>query len=74
MKNEKHFLDNVKWGVIPIVNYRGCYVTKLSNGLFKIFGRTGVSADGVDEIIDESLEGLKNSLKSDETGIISTLG
>jgi hypothetical protein len=75
MKNEKHELEKIKWGVIPVVNYRGCNVVKnLKTGTYSIFGRTGVSSGDVDRIIDESLGWLKNGLKGGKTGIISTLG
>lgn len=73
MKDQKHYLDKILRDVVPIGVYRGVLVEKLIGG-WKVFGQTVVSAEEVDRVIDESLKGLKNSLKSGETGIISTLG
>lgn len=63
MKNEKHFLETVKWGIIPICNYRGCHVTKLPSGLYSLWGRVEISADEVDRIIYESLLWVGKSIK-----------
>lgn len=73
MKKQKHFLDSVEWGIIPIVVYRGVLVTKLIGG-YKVLNKTVVSAEWVDGVIDGALDGLKNSIKDDETGIVSTFG
>jgi hypothetical protein len=64
MKNEKHFLDGVKWGVIPVVNYRGCHVVKnLKTGLYSVLGRTGVSVEEVDGVIDGGLKSLESGIE-----------
>lgn len=66
MKDQEHYLDEIIWGPIPICNYRNCLVEKLKGGGWKVFGQTVVSASEVDGVIDESLEGLKNSIEMGE--------
>jgi hypothetical protein len=64
MKKEKHYLESVKWGVIPIVNYRGCLVEKLKDGEWKVLGKTVVSVEDVDRVIDEVGAWLDKSVSS----------
>ncbi|HRP30504.1 MAG TPA: hypothetical protein PKV73_01365 [Agriterribacter sp.] len=56
MKNkiEKHRLEMVRWGVIPIVNYRGMLVEKTKSG-YKIFKRELETPQDVDKAIDDAL-------------------
>lgn len=61
MKNEKHYLETISWGVIPVVNYRGVEVWKLKNG-YKVFSQTVVSAEEVDGVIDGAGKSLENSI------------
>ena len=57
----KHPLEKVKWGVIPIVNYRGRLVTKVHGGykLEAVFYR---SPDDIDKRIDEISEVIEKSI------------
>ena len=63
MKEDKHPLDAVDWGVIPIISYRGVYVTKQPNGLYTVFGEKDLLPGGVDSIIDKSNEWIGKSIK-----------
>ena len=58
----KHKLDLVQWGVIPIVTYRSCLVTKLYGVGFKVLGVTVSSATEVDEIINNATDSIQNSI------------
>ena len=61
MEGNKHELEKITWGVIPITYYRGCLVTKLIGG-FEIFGQKVKTANEVDEVIEGAGEHLKNSI------------
>jgi len=58
---EKHELEKVSWGVIPIYNYKGILVEKLIGG-YKVFGQTCIKPEEVDLIIQESCSILSESI------------
>ncbi len=64
MKQEKkHPLEDTVWGILPITNYRGCFVTKLPSGLYSLWGRYEVESEEIDRIIDETCKMLNESIK-----------
>lgn len=63
MKNENHFLETVKWGVIPIVSYKGTHVTKLPSGRYSLWNHHEITPEEVDRYIDESLLAVSKSIK-----------
>ena len=63
-EKNKHYLETIKWGVIPITSYKGCHVTKdLKTGLYSILGHSGLTEEGVDRLIDDSLRMIEKSIK-----------
>lgn len=58
MKNEKHFLDSVKWGLFSVVNYQGVEVWKLKKG-YKVLGRVVNSVGEVDEVLGEARKAVE---------------
>jgi len=58
---EKHELEKVSWGVIPITVYRGCLVTKLVGG-YEIWGNRVLKPQDVDELIDKAGSILSESI------------
>ena len=58
----RHFLDNAVWGIIPIKNYRGVLVEKLTQG-YRVLSKIVITAEQVDEKIDEANNSIKKSLK-----------
>lgn len=63
MIKEKHPLDEIVFGVLPIANYRNCYVTKQPNNLYAIWGHVNLLPHEVDEYIDKSLMAVSKSIK-----------
>mgnify|MGYP001594692390 CR=1 FL=1 len=63
MNKDKHPLDEIVFGVLPIVNYRGCFVTKQPNSLYSLWGHINLLPNEVDEYIDKSLMVIGNSIK-----------
>lgn len=59
---EQHPLLKVKWGVIPIVNYKNCLIEKIIGG-YKIFGQKMSTEKEVDEAITKSEQAIQNSIK-----------
>lgn len=59
--NEKHFLETVMWGVIPIVNFNGVLVEKIIGG-YRVLNQKCKNTDEVDEVIEGAGEHLKNSI------------
>lgn len=57
-----HYLESVKWGVIPITVYKGCLIEKLIGG-YKVFGEVVKSPSDVDKKMDEANISIKNSLQ-----------
>lgn len=57
----KHPLEEVRWGVIPIVYYKGCLVEKTKDG-YKVLKMKCSTPHGVDLIIQKASEGIQNSL------------
>jgi len=62
MEQQKHFLKQYEWGVIPIVNYRGCLITKLIGG-YEVHGKKCLTEADVDEVINQGLAAIKKSIK-----------
>ena len=60
--DKKHFLKEYQFGVIPIVNYSGCLVTKLIGG-YEVHGKKCLTEADVDAVIDQGLAALKKSIK-----------
>lgn len=58
----KHSLETVKWGVIPVTNYKGCLVEKAIGG-YMVLGEVVKTAADVDRKINEAIISIKNSLK-----------
>lgn len=63
MKKEPHELEKAEYGAIPRINYKGVYVTKQPNGLFTLWGYKDLTAEGVDEKIDDAYKWLHKSIK-----------
>ncbi len=59
---EKHELTELLNKVIPITVYRGTLCEKLIGG-FRVLGQTVSTPEQVDEVINNSLKNLENSLK-----------
>lgn len=59
--NDKHELENITWGIIPITAYRGALVEKIIGG-YKVLNKKASSPKEVDEIIDKAQDSIKNSL------------
>lgn len=63
-KEKKHPLDLIKWGVLPITNYRGTHVTKnLVTELYSLLNHFEITKEDVDRYIDESLDVIDKSIK-----------
>lgn len=63
MKEERHKLETIEWGPLPITNYRGTHVTKLPSGKYSIWGHTELTPEEVDRYIDNSLMSVSKSIK-----------
>ena len=50
------------WGVIPIVNYKNCLVTKTKKG-YTIFGKEVSTPEEVDSVIEDGIKALEKSIK-----------
>jgi len=61
MEVNKHELEKIKWGVIPITVYRGCLVTKLIGG-WEVWGKRVSTPDEIDQLIDEAGTILNESI------------
>lgn len=61
---DKHPLLEIKWGVPPIIAYRGCLVARLPNEKYFIWGNEFEKPEQVDAIIDKASEWLGKSVKS----------
>lgn len=61
MKDIVHELEKIIWGVLPIVNYRGCLVEKLIGG-YRVLNETVITPSQVDEAINKSLKILGDSI------------
>ncbi len=59
---EKHELTNLLSSVINVCAYRGCLVKKLIGG-YEILGKQVETPQEVDDVINESLKNLENSIK-----------
>lgn len=59
---KEHPLEKIKWGVIPCISYRGCWVYKnIVTDTYEMWGYVGLTADDVDRKINESLLSLMKS-------------
>lgn len=63
MNKDKHPLDEIVFGVLPIANYKGAYVTKLPSGKYSLWGHTELTPEEVDRYIDNSLMAVSKSIK-----------
>jgi len=61
MAQDKHPIENITFGIIPITVYRGCLLTKLVGG-YEIFGTKCKTPQEVDLIIDKAGKSLKDSI------------
>jgi len=61
MAQDKHPIEKITFGVIPITVYRGCLLTKLVGG-YEIFGTKCKTPQEVDAIIDKAGKSLKDSI------------
>lgn len=57
----KHELETVTWGVIPIYNYSGVLVEKIIGG-YKVLGQTCIKPSEVDEIISQAGKAIEGSI------------
>ncbi len=60
-EKEKHPLEMVKWGIIPICNYNGKLVTRLIGG-YEIMGQKVKTPQQVDEVILKAEQSVSNSI------------
>ncbi len=60
-KEDKHPLEKVVWGIIPIVNYFGKLVTRLIGG-YEIMGQKVKTPQEVDEVILKAEQSVSNSI------------
>jgi len=61
MESNKHDIEKITWGVIPITVYRGCLLTRLVGG-YEIFGQKVSKPEEVDAIIDKAGKSLNDSI------------
>ncbi len=66
----KHPLEEIKWSVIPIINYRGILIEKMCGG-YRVFGKLCSSPESVDEAIDNATSILSESITVVNDGSIS---
>lgn len=67
MKEKTHELERVRWGIIPCVNYRGCWIYKnIITDTYEMWGYTGLSSEDVDRKINESLFALMKSTNNED--------
>ena len=64
--NEKHFLETVMWGVIPIVNFNGVLVEKIIGG-YHVLNQKCKNTDEVDEVIRLAQKSLSDSIERGKT-------
>lgn len=66
MSTEKteHPLKKINWGILGIVVYKGCIISKLIGG-YSIFGIKCKNEDDVDEIINSAGKRLSESITVD---------
>ncbi len=60
-----HTLNKVKWGVIPICNYKGILVTKTREG-YSVLGQNVRTPEEVDGVIKVAGKHLQNSIHREE--------
>lgn len=58
---DKHFLETVKWGVLPIVSYNGVLVAKTKDG-YSLLQTKAKDVKEVDSIISRSLKCIQQSI------------
>lgn len=59
----KHPLEKVKWGVIPIINYKGCLITKVYGG-YKLHGKFFRNPQDIDKEMERISEVIGKSIVS----------
>jgi len=62
-----HPIEQIKFGVIPVVNYRGCLLEKIIGG-FRILGSIVSTPEEVDEVIDQAHEKLSKTVVNNHDG------
>lgn len=62
----KHQLEKIKWGIIPLVSYRGVLVTKIKEG-YSVLNKHCKTVEEVDVIIDNAENHIKKSLQKHTT-------
>ncbi len=63
-QEKKHFLDEVEdWGILRLAKYKGCVVQKQADGLYSIWQYKDLTAEQVDEKINNSLLYVDKSIK-----------
>ena len=67
--NEKHFLETVMWGVIPIVNFNGVLVEKIIGG-YRVLNQKCKNTDEVDEVIRLAQKSLSDSIERGESVVV----
>ena len=60
-RSVKPVLEKIRFGIVPIANYKGVLLTKLKNG-YKVFGQKVSTPQEVDVLIDNACESIKKSL------------
>jgi len=70
MTKSNHPLEEIKWSVIPIINYRGILIEKMCGG-YRVFGKLCSSPESVDEAIDNATSILSESITVVNDGSIS---
>ena len=60
-------LEEIIFGIIPCVTYRGCTVYKTESGYY-IFNQEVLTAQDVDNLIDISLLTIQNSINKTNHG------
>jgi len=71
MAQDKHPIEKITFGIIPITVYRGCLLTKLVGG-YEIFGTKCKTPQEVDLIIDKAGVSLKDSIVVVNNGDIAS--
>jgi hypothetical protein len=58
---EKHEIEKINWGVIPLANYRGFVLTRLIGG-YEIMGHKVKTPQEVDKVIEQAYSSLEKSI------------
>jgi hypothetical protein len=61
MSKEKHYLETVSWGIVPITSYQGVLVTRLIGG-YSVLNQKVKTPQEVDEVIKKGYENLGSTI------------